>query len=149
MHNHEWVARLRETMALTDEVLGEVLAAGGAPATPEDVAAFADVPLSDDQSRALLDGLIAWRRGPSPPRPGTPPDVSGNLVLKKLRIALDLQEPDLVKLFAAGGLQVGPRAVRPWFRRASSKHYKRVDDEVLTAFFAGLASLGAPPGPLT
>ncbi len=145
MDNHEVVTRLRQGLGLGDEELTELLGAGGAPVTAEAVARYGEVPLSDAQLLELLDGLIVWRRGPSPTKPSARPRVDGNLVLKKLRIALDLREDDLVKVFAAGGREVGARALTPWFRKAKSKHYKTVDDETLTAFLDGLAALGMPP----
>jgi len=147
MDNHEVVTRLRQGLGLGDEELTELLGAGGAPVTAEAVARYGEVPLSDAQLLELLDGLIVWRRGPSPtkPKPGARPRVDGNLVLKKLRIALDLREDDLVKVFAAGGREVGARGLTPWFRKAKSKHYKAVDDATLGAFLDGLAALGMPP----
>lgn len=96
---------------------------------------------SDEGLQLFLDGLILQRRGPREKGSAAatpPPTVDGNTVLKKLRIALDLKDDDMVELFAQGALPLTRSEITPFFRKEGHKHFRRVSDRILKAFLDGV-----------
>lgn len=142
MNHHDLLRSLATTFDLDAARLAAVLALGGEPASPEEVASLlgeANRPVSDALLGQLLDGLIADRRGaPSEPRPATPARLTNNVVLKKLRIALSLQEADVLAALKAGGHPLTPRELGALSRSPDNKRYRACSDEVLAAFLVGL-----------
>lgn len=90
----------------------------------------------------FLDGLIMLKRGP---RPQSPTDeeviLSNNLILKKLRIALELKEEELMKIFASVDILLTKGQLSAFFRKEGHKNFKICSDELLIAFLEGLESL--------
>ncbi len=143
MENHIVVQGIRDALAIDDDQLTELLATGGGTSTPEALARYREPCCSDAQLLEFLDGLVAWRRGPrTSPAPAEPPAVSNNLVLKKLRVALALEERDVLRAFAARGRELSKRELTPWFRKPGSKHFRACDDDTLAMFLSGLSALG-------
>lgn len=91
----------------------------------------------------FLDGLIAFRRGQSgknpPPTNIAPPELSNNLILKKLRIAFDLKEDDLLELMSYADYEVTKNELSATFRKPGHKHYRTCSDDFLMAFLIGLS----------
>lgn len=135
--------RVCDALNLTDAAAQALIAGVRADAPPPEQLQrwrSGDEECPEDTVVALLDGLILERRGP-PPADRAPPPAEGltnNLVLKKLRIALSLHEPDVLRLLDAGGHPLSARGLTPLFRKPGTKHYRVCDDAVLDAFLSGL-----------
>ncbi len=88
----------------------------------------------------FLDGLIALKRGPSPKRADEDADVAltNNLILKKLRIALELKEPETEIIFNLADVMLSKQELKSLFRKESHKNFKVCSDELLMAFLEGL-----------
>jgi uncharacterized protein YehS (DUF1456 family) len=89
----------------------------------------------------FLEGLILSERGPRadgavPMLNDTP--LSNNQVLKKLRIALNLQEHDMQLIFEEGGVTLSGSEFGALFRKTGNKHFRPCSDELLQHFIAGL-----------
>ncbi|PSJ41212.1 DUF1456 domain-containing protein [Zobellella endophytica] len=96
----------------------------------------------DQQLLAFLDGLILQRRGPREGGPVTRPAVAepvNNLVFKKLRVALELKEEDILAMLAQAGFNVGKSELTSLFRNPGHKHYQQCGDQFLRNFLQGLA----------
>ena len=95
---------------------------------------------SDALMETFLDSLIIDRRGP--PRAGSRPrdltKMTNNAVIKKLRIALSLQEGDMLAILKAGGQSMTKGELTALFRKPLHKHYRDCGDQVLGAFLRGL-----------
>jgi uncharacterized protein YehS (DUF1456 family) len=89
---------------------------------------------------AFLEGLIIDRRGPRDPSlPAVSPEaMSHNLVLKKTRIAMSLDESEVLAVFRAGGVPFTKQELRTLYRKRGNKHYRECSDDVLTGFLVGL-----------
>jgi uncharacterized protein YehS (DUF1456 family) len=113
---------------------------------------------------ALLDGMILKYRGrkeepqgnspqqspagsPKPPA-GSPKPSAGtrsssvldnNTILKKLRIALELKEEDLLAIMKLAGVDVSAHELSALFRKKDRRNYKPCMDQFLRNFLAGLA----------
>ncbi len=102
--------------------------------------------MGDDQLIALLDGLIATNRGV---REDTPPPkierLTRNEILKKLRIAFEFKEQEMLATLAAGGSKLSKSELSAFFRKATHKHYRPVGNQIMRAFFRGLAKAKTNP----
>lgn len=146
MTTNDLLRRLRYALRLDDATSLAMMALGGLPATAaqldswfaeEGSPGFADCP--DRAFLALLDGVIETRRGPSGhPRTGTE-RLDNNLVLKKLRVALELREEDLMTIMNLGGMEPSKGEIAALFRKPGTRNYRECMDQFLRAFFAGLA----------
>jgi len=94
----------------------------------------------DDRLAGLfLEGLIISRRGPPPkaaPVPRGP--LTNNEILKRIRIALELKDEDLVAIMALAGVEVSKGEINALFRKKDSEKYRPCGDQFLRNFLAGL-----------
>lgn len=90
----------------------------------------------------FLDGLIVHKRGLRESADGEPakPDAAldNNAILKKLRIALDLKEEDMLALMQLAGVKMSKSELSALFRNKGHKHYKECGDQFLRNFLQGL-----------
>ena len=148
MNNNHTLDRLRAVLKLTDADVVECFTLAGHPLSPEAQAGLhsqaqgaARTALTDAHMGSFLDGLIIARRGPSPSggAPRKPvAELTNNMILKKLRIALNLREEDMLKLFRAGGQALSKGELTVLFRKPTHKHYKACDDQLMGIFLKGL-----------
>ena len=88
----------------------------------------------------FLDGLIIHRRGRRDSGELPKPDASlnNNAILKKLRIALDLKEDDMLALMKLAGVIISKTELSALFRNKGHKHFKECGDQFLRNFLQGL-----------
>lgn len=90
----------------------------------------------------FLDGLIIKRRGKreSPEGQAPKPDagLNNNVILKKLRIALDLKEEDMLATMKLAGVVISKSELSALFRNKGHKHFKECGDQFLRNFLNGL-----------
>ncbi len=142
MNPSDVLARTCSVLGLSHEQVVPIFASQDVTLSTDDVAALQQADCTEGQLLQFLDGLILDRRGPPPE--GTAPraqvDLSPNVVLKKLRIALSMQEPELLAVLSAGGAPLTSRELAPLFRKPGTKNHRVCAPEVLDAFLAGLAA---------
>ena len=145
MENNEILNSLSDALSLTDERLVAIFELGGAALEAHDARALAldhdqdgAVVCSDQQLVRFLDGLIVEQRGPSRSKSVAAERLTNNVVLKKLRVALMLEEDQMLRILAKGGHQMSNRALTTLFRKPGNKHYRTCGDDVLRSFLAGL-----------
>jgi len=63
--------------------------------------------------------------------------MTNNEIIKKLRIALDLKEVDMVEIFELSGYEIKKQELAGIFRKQDSKNYKECSDELLCHFLDG------------
>ena len=87
----------------------------------------------------FLDGLVVLKRGPNPKKSTNDTVVlSNNLILKKLRIALELKEAETEIVFGLGEVQLSKQQLSSLFRKEGHKNYRECSDELLMVFLDGL-----------
>jgi len=88
----------------------------------------------------FLDGLILLKRGPSD-KVATENEavaLTNNLILKKIRVAMELKESELIILFALADVELTKRQIGALFRKEGTKNFKACSDTLLMAFLEGL-----------
>lgn len=101
----------------------------------------AEKDVSHELTSHFLDGLIIHRRGRQKnvkPRPIEIP-VTNNTVLKKLRVAFELREEDILDLLKVSGFEVSKTELSALFRANDHRNYRPCGDQLLRYFLKGLA----------
>jgi len=95
---------------------------------------------SYEELGVFLDGLVILKRGPSPKKQNSDEvvELTNNLILKKLRIALELKEPETEIIFGLGDVELSKQELKSLFRKEGHKNFKECSDELLMAFLDGL-----------
>ena len=95
---------------------------------------------SYEELGVFLDGLVLLKRGQSD-KVATGEEavpLTNNLILKKVRVAMELKEPELVILFTLADAELTKRQIGALFRKEGTKNFKACSDELLMAFLEGL-----------
>lgn len=94
---------------------------------------------SDKQFASFLNGLIIEKRGKKDgPQPEPETLLNNNIVFRKLKIALNLQADDVLKLVNREDFHISKHELSAFFRKPSHKHYRECKDQVLRNFLKGL-----------
>ncbi len=107
-------------------------------------------PCNDLQLATFLNGLIILKRGrkEGSDRTTPPPEkrLTNNLILTKLKIALNLKSDDILAIMAIAGFSLSKHELSAFFRKPSHKHYRPCLDQVLRNFLHGLQLKYRPEG---
>ncbi|PWH03156.1 DUF1456 domain-containing protein [Shewanella xiamenensis] len=89
----------------------------------------------------FLDGLIienrGLREGAEIPKPVS--KLNNNLIFKKLRVALEMREEDIVATLALAEVQMSKSELSALFRNPDHKNFKACGDQILRNFIRGLS----------
>lgn len=103
----------------------------------EDVAAT--MQLSDLQLASFLNGLIISRRGTKDGQIPAPEKVlTNNHILRKLKIALSLQDTDMLEILSMAGFTLSKHELSAFFRNPAQLQYRQCNQQVLRNFLHGL-----------
>jgi uncharacterized protein YehS (DUF1456 family) len=93
----------------------------------------------DTQLATFLNGLIIDRRGRKDGPLAIPEKrLSNNIVLRKLKIALDLKADDMLEIMALADLRISKHELSALFRKPDHKHYRACKDQILRNFLQGM-----------
>jgi uncharacterized protein YehS (DUF1456 family) len=93
----------------------------------------------DHELSTFLNGLICGLRGQKEgPLPEPDKKMTNNLILKKLKIALDLQNENVIEIFASVGLSMNKYELTGFLRKSNHKNYRTLKYQDLRAFLKGL-----------
>ncbi len=93
----------------------------------------------DEKLARFLNGFIIKNRGPKGDEIPEPERVlNNNIVLRKLKIALDLQADDLLQILALNDFSLSKHELSAMFRRPGHKNYRECLDQVLRNVFDGM-----------
>lgn len=90
----------------------------------------------------FLDGLIISKRGVQEARPGQAnkpkPQFSNNTILRKLRIAFELKENDMLEILELGEMSISKSELSAMFRSETHRNYVECQGQMLRKFLSGL-----------
>lgn len=144
------IRRIRYALDLNDPTMLEIFKQAGHAVDlaglknllkKEDEAGYAAC--SDKVLGAFLDGLIVHKRGKKEAEPGQvkkpDPLLTNNAVMRKLRIALELKEEDMLGILKLDEVELSSSELSAFFRKKGHKNYKDCGNQFLRSFLKGLA----------
>lgn len=149
MINNDILRRLRYALDIKDPVMIAIFKADGLEMRKDALLDLLKketdpsyVKCSDQVLASFLNGLIIHKRGPkenSPAQENKPAQsLTNNLIMKKLRIALELKEEDILGMLKLAEINVSASELTALFRREGHKHFKECGDQFLRNFIKGL-----------
>lgn len=97
------------------------------------------VEMTDRELAIFLNGLIIEKRGKREgPQPEPEDRLSNNMILKKLKIALNLKTDDILDLFALVDKKLSKHELSSFFRNPNHKSYMPCMDQYLRNFLNAL-----------
>ena len=93
----------------------------------------------DRQMAIFLNGLIIDKRGKKEgPQPVPEQRLNNNIIFRKLKIALNLKNEDVLELLKLANFRLGQSELTAFFRKESHKNYRKCKDQVLRHFLKGV-----------
>ena len=146
MTNNDVLKRLRYIFDYGDADMVAVFAAADHAATEEQVRFWLideENPLfarlHDRELATFLNGLINHKRGKRPgPQPVPDNRLTNNLIATKLKIALNLEGDDMIRILALAGFELSNHELSAFFRKPGHKHFRKMNDQVMRRFLQGL-----------
>jgi uncharacterized protein YehS (DUF1456 family) len=146
MDNNDILRRLRYTFDLGDSEMMEIFNLGGYPATREEISVWLkkfNVPefrLLDDRLMSIfLNGLINLKRGKKEgAQPVIETRLNNNIILRKLKIALNLQNDDILDILKLVDVSVSKHELSAFFRNPGQSQYRPCHNQILRNFLHGL-----------
>ncbi len=146
MINNDVLRRIRFTFDLNDDKMMAIFKLGGLAASREQISDWlkrdedpAFQVCKDVEMAVFLNGFIIKNRGakddivPEPEK-----RLTNNLIFKKMKIALNLKEDDVLAVLAAAGFPISKHELSAFFRSPSHKNYRECKDQLLRNFLKGL-----------
>lgn len=95
--------------------------------------------IKDKELAIFLNGFITFNRGEKKgPKPAPEVSLTNNMILRKLKIALNLQSEDIIKLLASKGKKISKHELSAFFRNPNHEKYKYLNDQYLRNFLNAL-----------
>jgi uncharacterized protein YehS (DUF1456 family) len=146
MNNNDVLRILRYTFDFNDFVMIDIFGKGGRTVTREEVSNWLKrdedegfKSIYDKDLAAFLNGLIILKRGQR--EEGTPvaeKSLDNNMVLRKLKIAMNMKDDDMLEVFGLRGFRLSKHELSAFFRNPSQSQYRQCKDQILRNFLQGL-----------
>jgi uncharacterized protein YehS (DUF1456 family) len=156
MTNNDILRQLRFVFDFKDHAMVKLFGLGGLEVTREVISSWLKkednkdfVELEDPALASFLNGLIVEKRGKKEgPEPEIEQRLNNNIILKKLKIALDMKAEDVIETLERANLRIGKSELSAFFRKPKHKHYRACKDQILRNFIHGIQMQYRPdPGP--
>lgn len=148
MTNNDLLRRLRYALNLNGLTMTEIFALAGYEIGPAEALKFLKkeeepgfAACDDAVMGYFLDGLIVYRRGrQGQPAAASPAagELTNNLILRKLRIALELNDDAMIEILKLAGVVISKSQLSAMFRSVEHRNYKECGDQFLRNFIRGL-----------
>ena len=95
--------------------------------------------INDKELATFLNGFITHKRGiKEGPKPVPEKTLTNNLILRKLKIALNLRDEDMLEILYAADLHISKHELSAFFRKPGQRQYRECKDQVLRNFIYGM-----------
>ncbi len=146
MTNNDILRRIRYTFAFNDSKIIALFGSGGQQVTRGQISDWLkkdDDPAfqacNDKQMATFLNGLINDKRGKKEgPQPQPEKRLTNNIILLKLKIALNLKAEDILKIMELAEFPIGKPELSAFFRKPGHPHYRACKDQILRNFLKGM-----------
>lgn len=144
--NNDIVRRLRYTFDFSDSKMISIFGLVDCAVTRAEISDWmkkeddpAFVKCTDQQLATFLNGLIVEFRGKQEgPSPEPEIRLNNNIILRKLKIALNLQAEEMLEILELAGVKISKHELSAFFRKPNTTHYRICQDQLLRKFLSGL-----------
>lgn len=146
MINNDVLRSLRYTLSISDAKMCKIAELGGASVTVDEMASYLTredevgfVECPQNVMGRFLNGLIYFKRGRDETKPALSPELpTNNVVLKKLRVAFELKDDDVISILNDVGFKISKAEVNALYRRKDHVNFRVCGDQLLRNFLKGL-----------
>lgn len=146
MTNNDILRRVRYTFDLSDDKMIQLFALADVNVTRAQVSDWLKkddnpdfVELRDQYLAVFLNGFITDRRGKKDGAAPPPERVlTNNMILRKLKIALNLRDEDIINMLDMGGMRISKHELSALFRKPTQRQYAECKDQFLRKFLYGM-----------
>lgn len=146
MTNNDTLRSLRYSFDLSDSEVINLFGLADLPVSREQISQWLkrdtdpDFKLLKDIELAIfLNGFIFNKRGKKEgPIPEPEKRITNNIILKKIKIALDLKSEDVQDILGLADLSVSDHELSAFFRKPDHKNYRTCQDQLLRCFLKGI-----------
>lgn len=147
MTNNDILRRIRYAFDFSDSKMIALFGAADLEVTREQISAWlkrdddpALVDLGTSELATFLNGLINNKRGKREgPQPEPEKRLNNNIILRKLKIALNYKDEEIIEAVSLAGKRLGKAELSSFFRKPDHKNYRACLDQVLRNFLTGLS----------
>ncbi len=146
MNHNDILRRIRYTFDFSDSKMIEIFGLADYKVTRAQISNWLkkdDDPayegLYDLQLAIFLNGLIIDKRGKKEGPPPIPEKrLNNNIVFRKLKIALNLKDHDILEILDLVDLRISKHELSAFFRKPNQSQYRQCKDQILRNFLHGL-----------
>ncbi len=146
MNNNDTLRQLRYTFNYHDANMIAIFASGDLTVTKAQITAWlkkdedeAFVELTDFELASFLNGFINEKRGKKEgPQPKAEKVLNNNIILRKLKIALNLKDIDMLEMFDKVDFKVSKHELSALFRKPTQSQYRECQNQFLRNFLYGM-----------
>ena len=145
MNNNDILRRIRYAFDYGDDKIIRIFELGGKGVSRMQISDWlkkdeeVQKPIYDIDLAAFLNGLIIKHQGKKDgEQPKPEKSLNNNLIFRKLKIALNLHDEDIVELMNLADFEVSKHEINAIFRKPTRKQYRLCKDQFLRNFLQGL-----------
>lgn len=146
MNNNDMLRKIRYAFDFSDYKMIELFALADDVVTREEVSNYMkqeDDPefqsLHDKKFATFLNGLIIDKRGKREgPQPKPEKTLTNNIIFRKLKIALNLTDTDILDIYGLMHMKVSKHELSALFRKPTQSQYRQCKDQFLRNFLHGM-----------
>lgn len=150
MTNNDFLRRLRYALNIKDYTMVEIFKLADKKVSREEITGFLKkdfeegfIKINNKDLNLFLDGLIILKRGRREDNTKKEEikitkNNLNNILLRKLRIALELKSYDMINIFKLGGVEISEGELSALFRKEEHKNYRECGDKYIRVFLKGM-----------
>ncbi len=148
MINNDVIRSVRYILNVSEFKLVEIAMLGGGSTTQAKMNAYMKAEeepgfeaCPQNLMARFLNGVIIFKRGKDDSRPPLSPDLpTNNVVLKKLRVAFELKDEDILSMLESVGFRITKSELSALFRKEGHINYRSCGDQLLRNFLKALTN---------
>lgn len=146
MTNNDIIRRIRYIFDFNDDKMIALFSHAGYVTDRTEVSDWlkkdddpAHKPINDKHLALFLNGLITEKRGKKEgPMPKPEKKLTNNLILRKLKIALNLRDDEMLAIFKLADMRLSKHELSAFFRKPGQRQYRLCKDQFLRNFIHGM-----------
>jgi uncharacterized protein YehS (DUF1456 family) len=146
MTNNDILRLLRYTFDFHDSKMIDIFSMGGQQVTRSEICNWLKkeddpdfIGLDDFQLAIFLNGFINEKRGKRDGEQSLPEKrLNNNNIFRKLKIALNLNDNDILEILALSDIRISKHELSAFFRKPDQRQYRQCNDQILRNFLHGI-----------